>query len=250
MAVLTLFYQILYNECHIDLFTLHSQKVRLLRKDSNGYDVKNHYDSCKELAISVVKGYIVQAALEHFGLQSTSSKPDLVPDFLNMADDEKKNCLVTDISPIINQVLSVGKKKVNGTYIEETCPDVVQSYGTVLLELGLVFIELYYIVKSPNRERLIRCMKYLMLIMKSHNNKSKYALEILRFLCQQLALLSPKEPSEAAYGLFVNTGTTIIPADLQMEHLVRLTKTHLRSMCSNVTDQSLVKRRSAFFWNE
>lgn len=55
MAVLTMFYQILYDETHTDIFTLHSQKVRLLRKEANGLDVKNHFDSCKELAISVSK---------------------------------------------------------------------------------------------------------------------------------------------------------------------------------------------------
>ncbi|WAR12560.1 LOW QUALITY PROTEIN: hypothetical protein MAR_026740 [Mya arenaria] len=84
-------------------------------------------------------------------------------------------------------------------------------------------MELADIVKKPNRERLLLLMKCLMLILKDHNNKSKYALE----------LLSQQEANEVVYGLFVNTGNSIIPADLQMEHLVRLTKGHLRSMCSN-----------------
>ena len=35
-----------------------------------------------------------------------------------------------------------------------------------------------------------------------------------------------------------------------MEHLVRLTKGHLKSMCSNVTESSIVKRSSAFFGME
>lgn len=66
-------------------------------------------------------------------------------------------------------------------------------------------------------------------------------------MCQQFALLSEKAAHESIYGLFVNTGKSIIPADLQMEYLVRLTKTHLRAMCSNVTEKSLKKRSSAFF---
>ena len=45
----------------------------------------------------------------------------------------------------------------------------------------------------------------------------------------------------------MNTDKSIIPADLQMEYLVRLTKTHLRAMCSNVTETSLKIRSSAFF---
>lgn len=83
--------------------------------------------------------------------------------------------------------------------------------------------------------------------MKGHNTKSKYALGTLRFLCQQYALLSEKDANSAVYGLFVKNEKTIIPDDLQMEHLVRVTKTHLRSMCSNVTDQSLINRSSPYF---
>ncbi|KAH3820870.1 hypothetical protein DPMN_122619 [Dreissena polymorpha] len=164
-----------------------------------------------------------------------------------MQDDEKKEWMISFITPIVNEIMSVSKKVVNGTFVEEANPDMVNNYSKVLVELGLVFLELCDIVKSPNRDRLITCLKYLMLILKGHNSKSKYALEILRFLCQQYALLSKKQSHAAVYVLFVNTGKTIIPADLQMEHLVRITKTHIRAMCSNVTDQSLIKRSSAFF---
>jgi len=48
--------------------------------------------------------------------------------------------------------------------------------------------------------------------------------------------------------VFVNTGgklDTISPADLEMEHLVRLTKGHLKAMCSNKSEMR--KRSSAFF---
>jgi hypothetical protein len=67
--------------------------------------------------------------------------------------------------------------------------------------------------------------------------------------CQQLALLSEKVASSSLYSLFVNTGGKInsnIPADLQMEHLVRVTKNHLKSMCSNVSEASIKKRSSSF----
>ena len=50
--------------------------------------------------------------------------------------------------------------------------------------------------------------------------------------------------------MFVNTGgklDTISPADLEMEHLVRLTKGHLKAMCSNTSESSMRKRSSAFF---
>lgn len=84
-------------------------------------------------------------------------------------------------------------------------------------------------------------------LINSLKRDKRFRIEILRFLCQQFALLSERAASETVYGLFVNTGKTVIPADLQMEHLVKLTKGHLRSMCSNVTDSSLVKRSSTFY---
>ena len=48
-------------------------------------------------------------------------------------------------------------------------------------------------------------------------------------------------------GMRVILWSALIPADLQMEYIVRLTKGHLRSMCSNKTDESLIKRSSAFY---
>ena len=247
MAVLTAFYQILYDTQNTDSFTLHSQKIRLLRRDADGNDVKNHYDSCRELAVSVIKAYVIEATCEQFGLPDTEVVPENIPDYQNMSNEEIKLWLVSQVTPVIVSICSVSRDAMNGNYVENTNTDTINCYGNILIELGLVYMELCDIVKAPSRDRLLSLMKYLLLILKGHNNKSKYALELLRFLSQQLALLSEQAANEVIYGLFVNTGKTIIPADMQMEHLVRLTKCHLRSMCSNVTDTSLAKRSSAFF---
>ena len=55
--------------------------------------------------------------------------------------------------------------------------------------------------------------------------------------------------SESFYGLFVNTKSKVdsnIPANLQMEYLVRQCKGHIKSMSSNATEQTIEKRSSAF----
>ncbi|XP_053377824.1 uncharacterized protein LOC123550437 [Mercenaria mercenaria] len=248
MAVLTLYYQMLYDEYHTDIFTLHCQRIRLLRKDANGQDVKNHYDSCKELAISVIKAYIVLATCEQFEMPNLNFKPDFVPELDTMTDEQKKEWLISKASPIVCQVTSTSRNVTDGTLVEDASPYIIYNYSNILVELCLVFLELCDIVKNPNRKRFKTSMKYLMIVMKGHDNKSKCALEILRLLCQQFALLSERAANKAVYGLFVNTGKTIIPVDLQMEHLVKLTKGHLRTMCSNVTDASLVKRSSTFWY--
>lgn len=247
MTVLNTFYQVLYDTHHTDSFTLYSQKINLMRKDADGNDVKNHYDSCRELAVSVIRAYIVEAACEHFQLPNINTIPENIPDHHNMSSEEIRNWLVGQVNPIVDNICSVSREVIIGNCVENVNTDPINCYGNILVELGLVFMLLCDIIKNPSRERMLYLMKYLMLILKGHNNKSKYALELLRFLCQQLALLSEQAANEVFYGLFVNTGKTIIPADLQMEQLVKLTKSHLRSMCSNVSDTSLIKRSSAFF---
>ncbi|WAR27510.1 hypothetical protein MAR_013214, partial [Mya arenaria] len=224
MTVLTAFYQLLYDTEKSEVFTLHNQKVFPMRKDAEGNDVKNHYDSCRELATSVIKAYIIEAACEHFGLPDAGYVPENIPDHQNMSTEEIRLWLVSQINPIITSICSISRGIMTRNDIQVNNTDDINSYGNVLIEVGLVFMELADIVETPNRERLLLLMKYLMLILKGHNTNSKYALELLRFLSQQLALPSQQDAHEVVYGLFVNTGNTIIPSDLQMEHLVRLTK--------------------------
>ncbi|WAR07882.1 hypothetical protein MAR_017840 [Mya arenaria] len=122
--------------------------------------------------------------------------------------------MTTFVQPLVLKIVSESRQHISSEDVDVNGTDAILSYGKVVLELGLIFLELCDIVKSPSRICLLCHMKYIMLVLKGHKNK------------------------------------TIIPADLQMEHIVRLTKGHLRSMGSNVTDKSLVKRSSAFFGME
>lgn len=60
MTVLTVFYKLLYRKDSIEPGTLYAEKIRLSRSDANGDDVKNHYDHCKELAISLIDTTLLQ----------------------------------------------------------------------------------------------------------------------------------------------------------------------------------------------
>lgn len=102
--------------------------------------------------------------------------------------------------------------------------DRVKYYGHTVLQLGLLYMEFLDIIKVPDRERLMTTFKYMMWVFKVHNSRSKYALEILRFLCHQQSSYSLQTAHKAVYGLFVNTAGKIdshISADLQMGHLIR-----------------------------
>jgi tyrosyl-tRNA synthetase len=57
-----------------------------------------------------------------------------------------------------------------------------------------------------------------------------------------------KSAHETFYGLFVNSSVkkdSCIATDLQMEHIVRLVKDHLKSVHSNKTEKTMAKRTSA-----
>lgn len=115
---------------------------------------------------------------------------------------------------------------------KETPPetDKVMNYGQMVLELGLLFKELLDVCKSPDQKKLLRLLKHSMTVFKAKSNNSKYAFEIHRFLIQQISTLSEKEAAEVVQGMFVNTTGKPdghIPADLQMEYVVKtIKKTH------------------------
>ena len=124
-------------------------------------------------------------------------------------------------------------------------PDRIKNYSHMVLELGMVYKELLEVCKIPDRGRIIRLMKQCLVIFKAKSNNSKYAVEVHRFLVQQLCLLSEKEAHETVYSMFVNTKGNVdshIPADLQMEYLVKIIKKHIKHMYSNKSEQNITNK--------
>ncbi|WAR23371.1 hypothetical protein MAR_037040 [Mya arenaria] len=204
MTVLSSFYQILYHTSNTEIFTLHAQKIPLQRKDADGLDVKNHYNDCKELAVSFIKSYIVEAACEYFQVEDTNAVPNIqLPDCTNMSSEDINKWLCELVRPLVERVLRDSRnaldkiKPVSAENHDYGC-DSIHVYGKVVLEIGLVYLQLNDVIKIPDRNRLLRTLKYLLVFLKGHNHRSKYALEILQFLCQQLAKLSEKVANSKA----------------------------------------------------
>lgn len=178
-----------------------------------------------------VSSMVFQKVQENFENQPTSHGNSSIPIIVCLPDGSRINLMV----PIAtNQI----KSDLDG----------VKMYGSCVLVLGFLYKSVLQNVKIPNRDRFIPLLKYLMCVLKGHSNNSKYALDILLFLCHQLGTLSEKTAQETFYGLFVNTKgkfDTSIGAYLQMEHVVRLVKGHLRSVSSNKSEKTLSKRTAA-----
>ncbi|XP_078328758.1 uncharacterized protein LOC144623808 [Crassostrea virginica] len=141
---------------------------------------------------------------------------------------------------------------------DSTCSDVEEDGKFIALRVKLANgkevnlsprlpdIDLLDVCKTPDQNRLIRLLKHSMTVFKSKSNNSKYALEIHRFLIQQTCT-SEKEAAGIVQGMFVNTsGKTDghIPADLQMEYVVKTIKNTL-NICIQInrktTLQSILK---------
>ena len=126
--------------------------------------------------------------------------------------------------------------------------DHVQMYALQLLETGLAFKNFLETVQVPNRARMLRTMKVMMMLLKGNKANTKYADEILRFLIHQLAILSEREAHFMFYSMFVNTRGMIdsnIACDLQMEHIVRTCKKHIKHLQSNKCEDTIRKRTGA-----
>ena len=117
-----------------------------------------------------------------------------------------------------------------------------------ILELGLAFKNFLGAIKVPNRGRMLRTLKVMMVLFKAHHWLSKYADEILRFLIYQLGILSEHEAHIMFYSMFVNTKGQIdsnIPCDLQMEYIVRVCKKHIKHMYSNKSEENIKRKTGA-----
>jgi hypothetical protein len=131
--------------------------------------------------------------------------------------------------------------------VNEIESDGIMSYGKRVLEIGILFKSLLYLCKSPDYNRFISMLKLMLLCLYNDSKISKYCLEIMRYLTHQLVLWSPRKGREVFYGSFVNTTGSIdghIPADLQMEYVVKEQKKSIKHMYAGQTERN-IDRRSA-----
>ena len=233
MNFLLLIFKSLFDENSFEKGSMNAAKIRLKRKTVKK-EVQNHYDHDKDFFLSFLKSYIVEALSDFFGIEEVTDRPTVnVPD-----DPNDTNCVQSKMDEFIDKyVFAVGTDatsvNVQETEVLTVTPlelllpngqkstvnilkkqkqsslvadyDRIKHYGHVVLQLGLIYMNFLDICKIPDRSRMMCTFKYMLMIFKASNNRSKYALEILRFLCHQQSSYSLKVAHESFYGLFVNT---------------------------------------------
>ena len=132
--------------------------------------------------------------------------------------------------------------------VETAQPDKQLDYFHNALETSTVFSLFYHFMKVPQRDKILPIFKMMMFILKGVSTHAKYPLEIMRMMVQQKSLLPIRDAYQVLYNCFVNTKGKVdshVPADQQMEWLVKLMKKHIKHMYSNKTEININNRTSA-----
>lgn len=145
-------------------------------------------------------------------------------------------------------VLRIPKSVEREYVLKQPKPDHVNNYAHLVLELGMIYAYFLELCHTPDRSRLLALLKMMLVVMKANNPRAKYPLEILRLLVQQYSLLPQNTACMVLQSSFVNTSGRrkgYKPADLQMEHIVKIQKKHMNQMYSKKTVPNIYHRSSA-----
>ena len=264
----------------LEIGTLKCEKERIMRHNVNP-DVMKAYDQDKDFFESYTNAFIIEATMEFFGMTGRNDAPTLniSPEFTD--EEQETDWIQQKIGEIVDKYVfpcwsgsdqekhdvadAVDKTEfatatlTNGQGIyspigkihKETQtkkPDKIKDYSHHVLESGMTLRYFLLLQKTPDRKKMFGVLKMMMVQMKARNPKAKYPFEILRMLVQHYSLLPLKKSFQVFHACFVNTnGKTDghVPADLQMEWIVKQQKEHIKHMFSNKAPEFIESKSSA-----
>ena len=172
------------------------------------------------------KGHVVAAALEHFGMESTTAQlpPQVVSDLVQASTATRKKYYNSIVQKILDRVVVLPNNP-GVTQVIDHAPDGVLYYAREMLTFGLLLYEFEDAIREGDGKRVERCWKFFLLIFKA-SNRNKYALEAITLLTN-IQLLPQRLSQQLIWSRFVNTVGQPAhnkPCDLHMEHLNRTAK--------------------------
>lgn len=238
--------------------------------------VTNSYEGCEQLVLSVGRAYIIEAAMEFWGMADVHSKAEKnrPPENTTYRSNEIKRAFFDDaVGRFIDkfvmadpaqeelwqhsqgQLLSAATRKIQHDHHygnssedqqameEETFePDRVNYYGHTVLELIVFLMNWIDAVKEGDGQHCNLMRKRLMLYFKLHSTYSKYALEVFTNIAQTEYLMSPQLAHRVTWGKFVNwkggAGKNI-EGDLVREMCNRSSKNVVQGMGPNKTKEAI-----------
>lgn len=268
------------NNGPLDVGTMKCEKERITRHSVDP-NVMKAYDADKDYTESCINAYMIEAVMQFFGMEERNDAPtkNQPPNFQSC--EEEKEWVLNTVGELVDCFVypcwSGHEDEIICNDVEEVCeyievrlhnglqariqkgncyvethhqlkPDKVKDYGHYVLESGLTFRCFLQFMKAPDRKAILSIVKMMMIQLKARNPKAKYPLELLRMLVQQYSLLPMRQACQVLYACFVNrTGKADghVPADQQMEWIVKEEKRQIKHMYSNKTQEYITSRSSA-----
>ena len=245
--------------------------------------VLDNYEGSEQLLLSVGKAYIIEAALEFFGmgeLDDTLTQNRFVPNISHKSKEVKQEYFDRVIGDFVDQYLLTDEDaevirdhaqseqravriaddhcysmqpdrlttvpaKTNDTTEEE---DYVRNYGFRILEAVMLLLQLKDTTKEGDGKRASINEKVLMMFFKTQNNYSKYAVEMVTTIAQKEIIASPRMAEVIRNETFVNwTGgkSRNIDDDTAIEICNCITKNMVREMGANKTEKAVERATKA-----
>ena len=209
------------------------------RKNVTPEKVLNSYEGSEEFFLSVGRAYIVNALMEHFGLESLEGEPTR-----RMFDKDVENTSFQEKEEYFNQVIGSFVDQ----YVFQTAPyvtpeeDFKKNYALSMIYVTVLLLQLKDAAKEGDGERNLIHQKILLCLFKSVNAYSKYAKEMFVSIAQVECLLTPRLSEQFKWSHYVNwlggEGKNI-EDDLSQEITNRIGKNLIQSMGANKTMDSI-----------
>ena len=129
------------------------------------------------------------------------------------------------------------------TALVQITPDGILNYSSVVLNDGLLLLELRDAIREGDSVRVIRCWKFMLLYWR-HAGHTKYCLEAFQLLACVNATAISRIAHEVTWCRFVNSrggAGNNIPVDLYMEHINRTLKDYLHGLGANIGENTIVQ---------
>ena len=206
-------------------------------------DPEKDVNACEDFLISTVQSHILSAAMTIFGVDSLDDQPDvnMFPEHDQDIPD-KITVLKSAVDILVHNFVDIAQRKGRKQKSKDNL-DHTQEYAKELLSLGLFYLKFQDAIREGDGLRVLRCWKLMFLWFRSTGH-TNYTIEAMTLLVQYYFLFTPRLAEQLIWGRFINTHGGLgcnIPADLHMEHLIRICKQAVAHLGANKTPPSILK---------
>ena len=208
---------------------------------SRDHGTLGHFNACRDLLFTTVKGHYIAAACEEMGIDtpdSTTSDSEMLIQLQQKPQAQQRSYIHSIAQAVVNKFSIIDGSVLFHT-VEES-GDMVHNYARSLCHYGSLALEFVDAWEEGDGDRILRCWKIFLLHFYA-NGRTKYTWKALRLQLQVISL-PPYLSSQIKWNRFVNTHGGLgrnIPCDLFNEHVNKLFNEIISNMGANLSDKPL-----------